>query len=207
MGWRKWNPRMIKTYMLKLVYCLLPGLSAIEAASAAEAVKRFAEIVADPPYSLPSRIEACSNEFTKILTNHLRQDDNSVPAIITDIVVDLTQTYGQRSRLTVFCPQDHPFAIRCREQSPHAVWGASLIGPEAFIYSPTPNRCLVWHEMFHQLGAIDCYETTPRTKDCCHPKCVMRWEPCAETVDDPPYLCAENVSLVQRYIANNFSVD
>ncbi len=105
-------------------------------------------------------------------------------------------------RIVVFCTRESRIASLMIENNPAAEWGATS-GLYAAIYRH--DRFLVWHEMFHLLGAEDCYDTAApdiaEIPTCGNIGCVMQYAPTEATVSDPPFLCESNRKrIVARHL-------
>jgi len=93
------------------------------------------------------------------------------------------------------CPETHEFAQASLRNNPDALWG-SAYGALGLIYHRV-DRYITWHEALHLLGAEDCYDLPDKGPTCELSNCIMQYIPCLSTVGAWPFICEENVRLMQ----------
>ena len=103
-------------------------------------------------------------------------------------------------KLVIGCQKNSRLAQLVLENNPLAEWGGSN-GAIAIVYHFEPS--LIWHEMFHLLGAKDCYNVgsdgrVELDQTCGHENCVMQYAPSITAVGDPPFLCSGNIEEIQK---------
>lgn len=73
-------------------------------------------------------------------------------------------------------------------------------GPLALVYG-SADKYVIWHEALHLLGARDCYDTSDPWQNpgptCELPNCLMQYAPTSEAVRDWPFLCQNNLDLIE----------
>lgn len=146
-----------------------------------EAILRFPAIA-----RVPCKVKAVGKRIhTKLLPALL--EAKSIAAAAADVTELLT---GQK--LMVLCSPHARIASLTKAACPTAVWGARIANLAlAYYHEPA----VVWHEMFHLLGARDCYGTTAA---CGRPRCIMQYAPSLHVVGDPPFMCQANIRRIKR---------
>lgn len=100
-------------------------------------------------------------------------------------------------RIVLICDYDHCLASAARSKNPLACWGATIGQCLALVYGRV-DKCVIWHEAFHLLGAKDCYEAEAPDRGICElDNCIMRYEPGGCESWDHLSLCIRNVALVK----------
>ena len=101
------------------------------------------------------------------------------------------------SPLLISCKRDSQIAVSSREANPLGVWG-SVCGCLGVVWK-LDNKYAVWHEVLHLFGAEDCYTPNNAGPTCELPNCIMQYIPTKESVGDWPFLCGDNVELIQEW--------
>ena len=101
--------------------------------------------------------------------------------------------------LVIFCSLGSNPAEYCLKKNKTALWGANM-GNISFVYNNINNPYIIWHEILHTLGAVDCYKYPDRGPNCEKPNCIMQYEPTKETVNCWPFLCKKNIIKIKDYI-------
>jgi hypothetical protein len=103
--------------------------------------------------------------------------------------------YVESSPLIILCTPSSTFAKLTKKDNPTARWGGNL-GNLSVVYNVL-NKYILWHEVFHILGAEDCYQLPDRGPTCNIPNCIMQYEPTQVSVGDWPFLCGDNCVRVR----------
>jgi hypothetical protein len=173
-------------------------------------VQRFTEIAGQPPFGIPcvvrkvegdlrGRLEATFAETDDVFNDcELWAIRDGEPVLLQKLLVVCQPTNPLMSRLLVVCQPWNPVRSKILVEYPYAKWGASA-GMIAVIYHHEPT--LIWHEMFHLLGAEECYDVQSPDESaiptCGHRNCIMQYAPSLDVVGDPPFICDWNVKLIR----------
>jgi hypothetical protein len=192
--------------MIEILYMTL-GLGDALAARCEGWVRRFAQIAAQPPIQVPCDVRKVEDDLRgRLEATFGAEDMASVTASAMSVFLDCEQ-WMIRDRaesvllpnLVVICEPSDPLVAKVQVTNPGALWGASN-GALAIIYHHEPT--VIWHEMFHLLGADDCYEGESADESvlpkCGHRNCIMQYAPSIAVVGDPPFICDSNVQLIRK---------
>jgi hypothetical protein len=160
-------------------------------------VGRFCQFIGDAPLRLPFEARPVNAEIGTGI--RAASDEPSIGAICDGVVeAVMGGTMGRIPRVLIVCNPKSNLASRAREKNPNALWGGAL-GPVAFVYQHDP--LVVWHELFHTLGAEDCYPEESPNEDaiptCGQSRCIMQYAPLLSVVGDPPFMCEKNLNLIR----------
>jgi hypothetical protein len=124
----------------------------------------------------------------------LRQDPElSFYAHFASAIADVLPTIPPwPTRLLLYCLPDSPIARAFKSSS--RIWGATC-RPLAVVWNLN-NKYLIWHEVFHLLGAQDCYDKNGHGPICEITNCIMQYEPTDKNVGQWPFLCAKNIERI-----------
>lgn len=164
-------------------------------------IRRFGEFVALKPLEVPCNVQPVPKELIDEVEGAL---DKSTICEVADEISWVFQSLfpngaGHISNLVVLCDADDRLANMAKLNNEYALDGGA-IGRLAVVYNFEPVT--IWHEMFHLLGADDCYDTdNPSVDDmkCGEPNCIMRYSNWIDLVGDPPFICDENVERIRRH--------
>lgn len=167
------------------------------------AVMRFIETIEISSIGIEGSLVKPDRQLIKVFheISEREQDFASVTACIAEHFVFAPGWNGSRiPKVVIACQKNYRLARLVQASNPLAKWGASN-GAGAIIYHFEP--ALIWHEMFHLLGAKDCYHVGAdgRVEDdrtCGNENCVMQYAPSIATVGDPPFLCSGNINEIQK---------
>ena len=123
--------------------------------------------------------------------------NNLFTPIAAEIGDELFNEQGDLPGLVVFCRRDSNVARQARKQEPHADWGATC-GCLAVVWEKG-NKYLIWHEVLHLLGVMDCYDSETIQGICENPGCLMQYAPTEKTLAPwPECLCPETISRLRE---------
>jgi hypothetical protein len=196
--------------MIEILHMTL-GLDEVLAARCDGWVQRFAQIVAQSPIQVPCDVRRVEGALRgRLEATFGAENVASITSLAWNVFLDCERWAirdGGRAplpRLVVICQPSNPLAAKVQVTNPGALWGASN-GSLAIIYHHEPT--VIWHEMFHLLGADDCYEGESAEDSalptCGHPNCIMQYAPSVAVVGDPPFICDTNVQLIRKRWAEN----
>ena len=178
-----------------LINYFCDALGQEDAATDVNAITRFPEIVARVS---PGGTCTVAQLGRSLIDNILQAiaNANSFPdlaATVADILCDVEQPRG----LLICCSTESTIATLVKKSCPHCQWGANCDGLSV-VYEHQPAA--VWHEMFHLLGAEDCYVVKPNGHiqdfTCGNRRCIMQYAPEVQVVGDPPFVCEDNVRRI-----------
>ena len=173
-------------------------------------IRRFPDIVSPAPLEVRCETRRIDGDLRARLEAALDEDDISVVAAAAMEVLLSCEEWELREgrdhvelpKIVVVCSPNHRLARSVQASSPGALWGA-CIGDLAVIYHH--EAALIWHEMFHLLGAEDCYEgESPdgsAMPTCGNARCIMQYAPSLDAVGDPPFMCQSNVERIRQRVA------
>jgi hypothetical protein len=168
-------------------------------------VDRFAEIVAAEPLGVQCEMKWVEGSLREGIEARIEGDLAASTGDIGLFLMDNPRWALRDDRHSVrlpkvvaFCRDSNTLVADIQQRSPHALWGVSN-GFLSVIYHHEP--ALIWHEMFHLLGAEDCYKIGERGIDdhfCGNQRCVMQYAPTLEAVGNPPSICSGNVARIRE---------
>ena len=168
-------------------------------------VDRFAEIVAGEPLGVQCEMEWVEGRLREGIEARLEGDLAASAEEIGLFLMDNPRWAFRDDRTSVrlpkvvaFCRDSNTLVADIRQRAPHALWGVSN-GFLSVIYYHEP--ALIWHEMFHLLGAEDCYKIEDHglnDHSCGNQRCIMQYAPTLESTGDPPSMCSGNVARIRE---------
>lgn len=113
-----------------------------------------------------------------------------------------------RAKLLVMCTSEHPLAKAALKNNPDALWGAAIHpGCTLGIVYGNWERTVIWHELLHLLGAIDCYNSPSDFLPTCGlRRCIMQHEPSAQNTGPRLEICEQNLVRIQAHIHRSDSI-
>lgn len=167
------------------------------------AVMRFIKTIEISSIGIEGRVVKPDRQLIEVFNEicEREQDFASVTACICEHFVYAPSWNGSRiPKVVIACQKNSRLARLVQGSNSLAKWGGSN-GAVAIIYHFEP--ALIWHEMFHLLGAKDCYnvgadERVEDDRTCGNESCVMQYAPNIATVGDPPFLCSGNINEIQK---------
>ncbi len=180
-----------------IIYHMSMDLDSSHSQMAAAWVHRFAEFVALPPCEVACEFRAVESTLRQKLRDFLGKAD--MVSVSRDVLWTMsTLKLPDVPKLVVFCSAASDLAKKAKAAHPYALLGIPN-GCLSVIYQHEPS--VAWHELFHLLGAEDCYRrNSPHSQTeptCGHKNCVMQYAPSLGLVGDPPFICEANVNHIR----------
>lgn len=168
-------------------------------------VDRFAEIAAAEPLGVQCEMEWVEGSLREGIEARLEGDLAASTGKIGLFLMD-NPRWAPRDdvhslslpKIAAFCRNSNTLVTEIQRNAPRALWGVA-IDRLCVIYHHEPAS--IWHEMFHLLGADDCYKIGDRGIDdrsCGNQRCVMQYAPTLEVVGNPPSICRGNVARIRE---------
>jgi hypothetical protein len=186
--------------MIEFLYILLPD--APEPEQSEGWLRRFPTVVQHNTPEVACSVDRATGNLLAAVTAALQEADIcSIAGAVTYAVVngwDHREARGLPG-LVVLCDAGSDLSRKVQKAKCGALWGA-CVGRLAIVYHHEPAA--VWHEMFHLLGAEDCYKgECPDEHDpprCGHMNCIMQCAPTVMRVGDPPFMCEANIQRIRE---------
>ena len=170
-------------------------LSSDDTAQDEEAIRQFPEVVQRFIPGLRCDVSRLGRDLVETVLQTIEEqaDFRGCAKAVCDM---LRERLGRASKLVVCCNADWTLARKGKAGAAHASWGCQW-GQLVAIYKH--DRYVIWHELFHLLGADDCYDVGSaaeiRDHTCGNQKCIMQYAPSEQNVDEPPFICRD---IIQR---------
>ena len=197
--------------MRPLIYYYCLDLPPAQVTSIEASLRELKKLMKHPPLEVDCRIARLPDGIQSRILDDLQCSEFAECAIrvsgtLSDEIGMLATMDPNRyliPRVIVCCSRQHPLTEKCLTANSKALWGVKNCCL-AVVYE-LGNHCALWHELLHNVGAEDCYDTENPAADpgptCGHQQCIMQYAPTEGVVDGQLPLCSGNASRIRKLFA------
>ncbi len=192
-----------------VLYYYLHGTNKLQESFVTETLSELHDYLGSPELNIDINIRELPESVAIQVTNILNKSNQDIWLLINEVYL-LRKSRGTGSEysgsdLLIICADPNgKIARMCKTEAIYARYGALFSDTNIAAIYYYEDSYSMWHEVFHLLGAKDCYDidhhgnVINRGPNCGKTNCIMQYEITDKLIGKWPFICGINIKRIRK---------